>query len=419
MITTGRSPELKRILVLSNRYYPYYKGGYGLRCKSITDELIKRGYDVHVLTSNWHAPKKQTNGNIHRLLHVRKPVRRNPFHRRWQHLQWALTSRIDYRIARRLMQTLAPDIVYVWNMGQLSLSPVAAAQALGSLLVFDLGDYWLLRRYQELCLEPDQRKRSYRLFIHGIKSFDPSQFSHILTNSKALKQRYVEAGFPAEHISIIPRGLQAHFILDTPHPVADCPTIELLHAGRLTEAKGAHLAIQTVALLTRELASELGKPVHLDIVGEGDPSYVHHLQELVVSLELQQTVRFVGKVSQEELFDLYKRYDAVLIPSIWVEPFGGVAIEAMAQGTCVIASERGGPAEHITHGQDGLLVPPEDPRAMARAVIALVQDRNLRDRIRYAAIATVREHYAIEKVGDQVEAYLNTALAKHLPNRKG
>jgi glycosyltransferase involved in cell wall biosynthesis len=419
MTTEGLSPALKRILVLSNRYYPYYKGGYSLECKAITDELINRGYDVHVLTSNWHAPKKQVDGNIYRLLHIREPAGRHPLYRRWKDLQWALTNPTDYRTAHRLMQSLAPDIVYVWNMGHLSLSPLAAAQDLGLPLVFALADYWLLKRYRELYLEPNQLKRAYRLLIHGLKSFNPLQFPYLIVNNPVLKQYYVKAGFPAEHISVIPAGLQAHFILDTPHAVANRSTIELLYAGRLSKEKGVDLAIRTVALLNQELASELDRPVHLDIVGAGDPSYVGYLQELAASLDLQQAVRFIGKLSQEELIDRYKHYDAVLMPYIWVEPFGGVSIEAMAQGTCVIASDHGGPARNITHGHDGLLVPPEDPRAIARAVIDLVQDGDLRDRIRHAAVATVRKHYSLDKVGDQVEAYLNATLAKHhLLNRK-
>ncbi|GAB4534096.1 MAG: hypothetical protein Kow0063_16840 [Anaerolineae bacterium] len=310
-----------------------------------------------------------------------------------------------------------PDIIYVCNMGGLSLSPLAAAYDLGLPFVFDIGDYWLLKRYQELCLEPNHLKRDYRLFVHALKSFTQLQFAPILTNSSILKQRYVESGFSAEQITIIPRGLPDHHILDTPSLLESDTRVRLLCAGRLTQAKGIHLAIQAVALLNQELASELKRAVHLDIIGEGDSSYLQYLRELVVSLRLQERVRFVGKLSQEELISRLRGYHAVLVPSVWVEPFGRIVIEAMAQGTCVIASERGGPAELIDHGRNGLLVPPEDPRAMARAVIDLIQDGDLRDRIRHAAIASARERYSMQKVGDQVEAFLKAVLVKHRRNQ--
>ncbi|MCP4536931.1 MAG: glycosyltransferase family 4 protein [Chloroflexi bacterium] len=413
MATQKSFSNLKRILVLSNLYYPYVKGGYELQCKTITDELVNRGYDIQVLTSDWQASEKKIDGNIHRLLRIREAASQHPLYRRWQHLQWALISRINHRIAYRLMQTLDPDIVFAWNMGRISLGPLAAAQELGLPLVFNLSDYWLLQRHQELCLEPNRHKKNYRLFIHGLASFDSSQFPYLLTLSEVLKQQYIKVGLPGEHISVIPWGLPSHLIQDMPHSATQRSTVELLYAGRLSKEKGVDLAIRTVAMLNQELASELDRPVHLDIVGAGDASYERYLQELVVSLDLQQAVRFVGKLSQDELIARYKRYDAVLMPHIWVEPFGGVSIEAMAQGTCVIASDHGGPAEIITHGKDGLLVPPEDPSAMARAVIGLVQNQDLKDYIRHAAIATVRERYSLDKVGDQVEAYLNAALADH------
>ena len=82
----------------------------------------------------------------------------------------------------------------------------------------------------------------------------------------------------------------------------------------------------------------------------------------------------------------------------------------------LVASDRGGPAEIITHEQNGLLVKPEDPAAIARAVVNLAQNRDLANRIRHAAIATVRERYSLDKVGDQVEAYLKTVLATYRRN---
>ncbi len=415
------TPPIKpqKILIISNRYPPYFQGGYDLRCKSVADGLKERGYDVQVLTSDWQAPKRQTTGNVHRLLHIREPASHQALYQRWQHVQWALTGRVDYDVTRHLLQAWRPDIVYVWNMGHLSLAPLAAVQELGVPVVFDLGDYWLLQRHQELVQESDWRKRTYRLWVQGIKSFDTSRFTHILVNSTILKQQYIASGFSPEHIEVIPRGLPAHFILDTPCPISPRSTYQFLCAGRLSEAKGIHLAIQTIALLNHPMAGELGKPAQLDIVGDGTPAYMQSLYGLASSLGLQQAIRFVGKVSQEELIDSYKHYDAVLIPSVWVEPFGGITIEAMAQGTCVIASERGGPAEHIVHGRNGILVPPEDPRAMALAVVNLMQDDDLRDRIRRAAIATVRERYALDKVCDQVEAYLEQALIEHHHNTRG
>jgi len=415
-----RQGGLDRILILSNRYPPYYKGGYSLSCRLVADELAQRGYKVHVLTSNWLPSREQlvmssvelVEDNVHRRLHIRERPSRHPLRQRWQHLKWAVAARLDYQITHQLMQDLSPDIVYIWNMSHLALSPLDAVQDLGLPFVLDVGDYWLLQRYQELYTEPDSQRQRYRLFVHGLKSFNPLQFSHILANSCTLKQRYVKSGFPAEQITVIPRSVPAHFVRESPARVPKHPSVKLLFAGRVTEAKGVHLAIQTVALLNGEMFTELSQFVRLDIVGDGEESYVQSLREQVASLGLAQAVHFLGRLAQEELIERYPYYDIVLIPAVWFEPFGRSALEAMAQGVCVIASDRGGPAEQITHGQNGLLVPPEDPRAMAQAVISLIRDEAQRDRIRRAAIATVRENYTLESVVERVEAYLQAALAQ-------
>lgn len=414
--TEQKKGRLTRILILSNHYPPHYKGGYGLRCQSVTEELARRGYEIQVLTSDWHTGARptrrvETSGGVltHRLLHIRQPISPHPLRRRGQHLRWAVAARRDYRTAYNLMRSLAPDLVYVWSMSHLALSPLAAAQDLNLPLVFDLGDYWLLQRYQELQAEPDARRRRYRLWIHGLSSFDLSCFPHILVNSRTLKHQYTQAGFPAAQLTVIPRGLPAAWIRETPPPLPPRPHLQLLYVGRLTEAKGAHLAIEAVALLNGERAADLGRPAHLDLVGTGEADYQERLRRQVADRGLARVVRFLGRLPQQDLMARYGGYDALLLPSVWVEPFGGAALEAMAQGTCVIASDRGGPAELIRHGQTGLLVPPEDPAALAQAVLSLAHDPARRDRIRRAAIAAVRAAYTLEQVGDRVEAYLQSA----------
>lgn len=406
-----------RILFLSNRYPPHYKGGYGLRCQSVAEELARRGHAIQVLASNWRKEGTPTDRSgpvpVHRRLHIRAPISPHPLRRRGQHLRWAIAARQDYRIARRLMRSLAPDLVYVWNMSHLALSPLAAAQDLGLPLVLDLGDYWLLQRYRELQAEPDARRRRYRLWVHGLRSFDLARLPHILVNSRTLRRQYIRAGFPPAQLTVIPRGLPAALIRETPPPLPPRPTVELLYAGRLTEAKGAHLAIRAVALLHGEMAAELGRPARLDLIGAGEADYERRLRRLVADLGLAPVVRFLGPLPQQQLIERYGRYDALLLPSIWVEPFGGAALEAMSQGTCVIASDRGGPAELIEHGRSGLLVPPEDPAALAQAVVSLARDAARRDRIRRAALAAVRAGYTLEQVGDRLESYLQTVLAAH------
>jgi len=152
--------------------------------------------------------------------------------------------------------------------------------------------------------------------------------------------------------------------------------------------------------------------IHLDIVGAGESDYVRRLQQRVAALGLERQVGLRGPLSHQDLMASYRQYHALLFPSIWIEPFGLVVLEAMAQGLCVIASDRGGPAEIITHGQDGLLVPAQDPHALAQAIVSLTQSPERTRQMRQAAIETARR-YAFDKIADQVETCLQAVIDQH------
>ena len=83
-------------------------------------------------------------------------------------------------------------------------------------------------------------------------------------------------------------------------------------------------------------------------------------------------------------------------------------VEAMARGLPVIATNTGGPAEIISDGKNGLLVPPDNPMAMAQAVNSLLSNKELALEIRRNALTTMREKYLLERIVEQVEEYLQT-----------
>lgn len=92
-------------------------------------------------------------------------------------------------------------------------------------------------------------------------------------------------------------------------------------------------------------------------------------------------VRNLGWFTPEELPRIYDRADISLVPSIWVEPFGITAVESMAAGLPVIASRVGGLAETVVDGETGILFPPGDAQALARALRRLMDDAGLRERM--------------------------------------
>jgi glycosyltransferase involved in cell wall biosynthesis len=114
-------------------------------------------------------------------------------------------------------------------------------------------------------------------------------------------------------------------------------------------------------------------------------------------------------VSHADVLAAMRAAAVVVSPSVWPEPFGLVVVEAMGQGTPVVASSVGGLAELVADGETGLLVPPGDPVALGAAVRQLVDDPAARRRMGEAARARA-ERYRVEKVVDELEA-LSTAAS--------
>ncbi|HAI69289.1 MAG TPA: hypothetical protein DCM38_07630 [Gammaproteobacteria bacterium] len=125
--------------------------------------------------------------------------------------------------------------------------------------------------------------------------------------------------------------------------------------GRLDEVKGCQFLIKALSQLPFE--------AHLIFVGDGETR--KQLNDLTIELGLQDKVSFLGFINSPE--HVYRLFDVLVLPSI-AEAFGNVIIEAQACGVPVIASNVSGPAEIITHGENGLLFTPENPSELAQSI---------------------------------------------------
>lgn len=405
-----------RILVMSDLYPPHFLGGYELKCRLHTDELIRRGHDVRVLTSRWKLDAPVVEGHVHRLLDV-DPVSPNlrlrtarelplRLDRRVNQFRWALATRRNRALAARVVAGFRPDVVYVWNMGGVGITPVLAAQEQGYPCVFRLDDYWLKELKDELVAETSAFKRAYRSVMLGWQDVSALRFEHALVVSQWVKDRYIQAGFPAEAMRVLPEGVPASMTID-PAALdalpADPGPARLVHVGRLVEHKGTHVAVQALAALAERYGLDT---VRLDIIGTGAAEYIARLKTLARDLGVADRVDFVGFIPHEEVLERFGLYTAVLVNSLWEEPLAGTIAEGMARGLPVIVTDRGGNPEIIDDGVNGLLVPPDDPPALAAAIYRLVSDPALARAIRRAGLDTVLNGYTHEGIVDDVEVYL-------------
>lgn len=141
---------------------------------------------------------------------------------------------------------------------------------------------------------------------------------------------------------------------------------EFIFCGRLLVEKGADIAIRALPNVLRRYPRAI-----LSVVGQG-PEY-GNLQRLVSALGLDAHVRFVGEMSGQALVDEMRRHRFMLVPSLWEEQFGIVALEGLACCEKTIVSSRGGLPEAV--GAYGLVSDPE-PEAFADTMISALDDNN-------------------------------------------
>ncbi len=167
--------------------------------------------------------------------------------------------------------------------------------------------------------------------------------------------------------------------------------------GRLASGrvKGFDLLLEAGGLLVQRRSD-------LTVLIAGDGPRRLFLEEKARMFGMEQRVRFAGTVSDVRL--PLGVLDVFVFSSRWPEGFGLSLIEAMAAGKPVVATRVGAVPEIIEDGRDGLLVEPEDPRALADAVMRLLDDPAAAARLGQAAQQRVRERFSLERMADEVEA---------------
>lgn len=205
-----------------------------------------------------------------------------------------------------------------------------------------------------------------------------------------------------KRIKVVPPGVDTTRFYPIPNdealefigsPARQCM---LLYVGRVEPLKGIDTLFEAMALLKGEGFLDLN-PMCLAIIG-GDPevsreemsSEMERLQGLQESLGIEDLITFLGRRDQDTLQYYYSAAEIVVVPSHY-ESFGMVALEAMACGTPVIASETGGLAFLVKHGETGFHVPAADPQALAERIKELMVDEVLRSRLGKQAASYAKE----------------------------
>jgi D-inositol-3-phosphate glycosyltransferase len=191
----------------------------------------------------------------------------------------------------------------------------------------------------------------------------------------------------------------------------------ILFVGRIEPLKGIETLIRT---MSRRPSGDDHRPVHLAIIG-GEPdaspeeitAEMRRLQKLCDDLGIDQSVVFLGKRRQDTLQYYYSAAEVVVMPSHY-ESFGMVALEAMACGTPVIASDVGGLGFLVRDGETGFTVPDGDVDLLISRLNQLLGDRQMLKRMGAAAVAHA-QGYSWDKIARQIVAVYQEVAAVREP----
>lgn len=187
----------------------------------------------------------------------------------------------------------------------------------------------------------------------------------------ASAMEYVSSFFPSDY-TIIPNGVDTkHFTpVVSPIDIFNDGKFNILFVGRMEKRKGFNYLLKAYKQVKREIPD-----CRLIAVGPG--IRLRHKYERQVNRNGLEDVVFIGYATYSELPRYYKTADIVCFPATGRESFGIVLLEAMAVGKPIIASHIDGYASLLTHGVEGLAVPPKNAEKLAEALITLMTDKPL------------------------------------------
>lgn len=431
-----------KILVLTNYYPPHHIGGYGMLCLEVVNGLRARGHEVTILSGKHGVTQDTVEGHVHRRLTLESDLYYYQIRSAWR---YPFVKEQNFAILREFVATRQPDLIFIWGMWALTKELAQLAeQLLPGRVAYYLANPWPIdpNLHQVFWDAPattplrQLAKKTLRLparfWLRAEWQKTPLQFQHALCCSIALRDQLLNANTPLQQAPVIYEGIDlVPYLAQEPFqatpissngygyeqaqtngngvhatPVADQPTYRLLFVGTLSEHKGVHTTIETLAILRPEERA----PFHLTILGSGHPHYEERLRNLVKTHELDAWVTFHKPIPRSELPAFLGQYQVLLLPSIWEEPLARIMQEGLAAGMVVIGAATGGTKEIIVHGENGLLFPAADASALADCLRLLVAEPTLAWQIAATGRQTAIEKFAITRMVDDIEHYLAEQL---------
>ncbi len=353
-----------RIFMLSWEYPPRIIGGLARHVEGLSAALAAQGHEVHVVTLDFPgAPYEESTGSLY-VHRVAVDLPAPTFH------TWVLLFNhfFEKRVGQLAKQYGRPDVVHVHDWLTVS-GGVAAKHLLRAPLVMTFHSTEASR--SSLSKSPESA------LVEGLEWWGSYEAARVIAVSNWMRSEVVsQFKVPSQKVAEIPNAVDVSKfekpvdVEATRHRWNVEPGDRLITAvGRLTSQKGFDDLIRAYPKIRSSVPAS-----RLLLMGDG---YMRReLEALAETEQVKAATTFAGFVSDSDLIDAIKSSDVVAVPSRF-EPFGIIALEAMAAGVPVVVSKVGGLAEIVEDSVDGLEVEPNSPSSIADATVRLLSDRTL------------------------------------------
>jgi glycosyltransferase involved in cell wall biosynthesis len=359
-----------RILVLSNLYPPIVRGGYEVECSGVVERLSE-SHSVLVLTSDLESAAAPPDRAIRRELSFLADDSRGA-------LRAPRAARAGVAAAHRAL-AWEPDLVYSWNH---SNTPQAALRVIadsGTPIAFRvcshaLGGLFVEDQFMRELL-PARRSPQRSLWSVACRGVNALPSLHlqperplraaISWNSEFIRSSVHPPAFLERVLERVGHSVPRHGAIYAAVRREPAPEPEIVFLGRVTPFKGLEIAIRALALLL----SNHGIPARLIVIGPEDPGHGAEMRALASSLGVGDSVSWLGQRTPEQASLSLARAHALIVPSLWQEPFPLVTIEGALARVPLVAADVGGIGEGMHNEEHALLYPSRDAAAAAAALM--------------------------------------------------
>jgi glycogen synthase len=368
-----------RVLLISWEYPPIIEGGLARHVRKLSEHLVAEGAEVHVLTrggGRLAATEKRHGVMVHRLREPPFPTDVRAF------VRWVEAMNEDMgELGDELSDGLGFDLVHSHDWLVAGAAERIARRS---------GRPWLVTVHATEFGRHQGWVQNYpQSHIHAAERSMVRRADHVITCSRYMRSHVASVfGVRPRRITAIQNGIDPRDLEPIVHDLAELrgryaqPAERLvLLVGRLVYEKGFHLALDA-------LAQVIGKLGGVRFVVAGTGTAEAELRRQAWRLGLSRKGVFLGWVGDDMLHSLYRVADMCIVPSIY-EPFGLVALEAMASGCLCVVADTGGLREVVPgDGTVGLRFPSRDVDALGAILERVLAD----DEGRAQLVAEAREH---------------------------